>query len=150
MESEVSMEKLIHANESYRIRGAIFEVHDVLGYGFLESVYQECLCREFKVRGIPFREQPALAIQYKRHIISHTFKPDFICFDKVIVELKAVNSLLNEHRAQLRNYLATCGLHLGLLVNFGHYPGVQIERIVQTGYTRPASPLPLSLLRSLF
>ncbi len=126
------MENLIFADESYRIRGAIFEVQGVLGYGFLESVYQECLCREFMVRGIPFREQPALAIRYKRDIITHTFKPDFICFEKVIVELKAVNCLLNEHRAQLRNYLATSGLKLGLLVNFGHYPGVQIERIVQT------------------
>ena len=117
--------------ESYRIRGAIFEVYREMGCGFLEAVYQECLEREFARQQIPFVAQPEMMLHYKGNRLVQTYRPDFICFDLVIVELKAVSTLLDLHRAQLHNYLKTAKLELGLLVNFGHHPLATIERIVR-------------------
>ena len=117
--------------ESYRIRGAVFEVYREMGSGFLAAVYQECLEREFVKQGIPFVDQRELLLQYKGERLVQTYKPDFICFDLIVVELKAVKELANEHRAQAHNYLKATGLQLALLVNFGHYPLVEIERIVR-------------------
>ena len=125
------MADLKHEEESYRIRGAIFEVYREMGCGFLESVYQECLEKEFGKQEIPFVAQRELILQYKGDRLEQTFKPDFICFEQIIVEIKAVKELANEHRAQVHNYLKATGLELGLLVNFGHYPKVEIERIVK-------------------
>jgi len=119
------------ADESYRIRGAAFEVYREMGCGFLEAVYQECLSKEFRKQGIPFVAQQELVLRYKGELLLQTYKPDFICFDRIIVELKALKELTNEHRAQVHNYLKAAELELGLLVNFGHYPGVEIERIVR-------------------
>lgn len=116
--------------ESYAIRGAVFEVYREMGCGFLEAVYQECLEREFNASGIPFVAQPELALFYKGERLEQTYKPDFVCYDKVIVELKAVKELADEHRAQVHNYLRATQLELGLLVNFGHYPKADIERVV--------------------
>ena len=123
------MLKLEH--ESYVIRGALFEVYREMGCGFLEAVYQECLAREFARQGIPFMSQPELLLRYKGELLLQTYRPDFVCFDCIIVELKAVKELTNDHRAQLHNYLKAAGLELGLLVNFAHHPGVKIERIVR-------------------
>ena len=117
--------------ESYRLRGAVFEVYREMGCGFLEAVYQECLEREFRKQAIPFVTQQELILHYKGERLIQTYRPDFICFDLIIVELKAVKELANEHRAQLHNYLKASGLELGLLVNFGHYPKAEIERIVR-------------------
>lgn len=117
--------------ESYRIRGAVFEVYREMGCGFLESVYQECLEKEFGKQEIPFAAQRELILQYKGDRLEQTFKPDFICFEQIIVEIKAVRELANEHRAQIHNYLKATDLELGLLINFGHYPKVEIERIVR-------------------
>ena len=117
--------------ESYRLRGAVFEVYREMGCGFLEAVYQECLEREFRKQAIPFVTQQELSLHYKGERLIQTYRPDFICFDLIIVELKAVKELANEHRAQLHNYLKASGLELGLLVNFGHYPKAEIERIVR-------------------
>jgi GxxExxY protein len=121
---------LIYEDECYTIRGAIFEVYKELGSGFLESVYQECLEREFKTQNIPFISQPDLRLYYKGEILSHIFKPDFICFDKIIIELKSVRELTPDHKAQVINYLKATKMKLGFLVNFGAYPKVEIERIV--------------------
>jgi GxxExxY protein len=93
-------------------------------------VYQECLDREFGRRGVPFRSQAELLLAYKGEPLRQTFKPDFVCYDKIILELKAVKETTPEHRAQLFNYLKAAGLRLGLLINFGHYPKATIERIV--------------------
>jgi len=101
-----------------------------MGCGFLEAVYQECLETEFRLMNIPFDAQKALVMRYKGELLQQTYRPDFICFDTIIVEIKAVQKLVNEHRAQLHNYLRASGLKLGLLVNFGHYPKAHIERIV--------------------
>jgi GxxExxY protein len=125
------MTSLKFEEESYRIRGAVFEVYGEMGCGFLEPVYQECCEKEFGRQEIPFVAQQPLVLHYKGDRLEQTYKPDFICFECVVVELKAVKQLTDEHRAQVHNYLKATGHELGLLVNLGHYPGVEIERIVR-------------------
>ena len=124
------MGNIIHKLESYEIMGACFEVYKEKGSGFVESVYQECLEIELGLRNIPFKAQQELALTYKGRPLKSKFKPDFICHDKIVVELKAVSGLTDEHRAQVQNYLRATRMKLGLLVNFGHYPKVEYERIV--------------------
>jgi len=118
---------LLHAEETFQVRGAVFEVHSTLGSGFLEAVYQEALALEFADRGVPHRAQPALGLEYKGRRLRQTYVPDFICFDRVIVELKVAREIAPEHRAQMINYLRATGMKLGLLVNFGA-PEAKIER----------------------
>jgi GxxExxY protein len=122
---------IVYPEESYQIMGACFEVYKEMGTGFLEAVYQECLEIEFRLRGIPFRPQPPLPLHYKTHRLVKSYEPDFICFEKIIVELKAVSDLIDDHRAQVHNYLRATGHRLGLLVNFCHYPKLESERIVK-------------------
>jgi len=101
-----------------------------MGSGFLEAVYQECLIKEFLSRNIPFTSQAELTLVYKGERLHQTYKPDFICYEKIIVEMKAVKDIGDEHRAQVINYLRASDYRLGLLVNFGHYPKATVERIV--------------------
>lgn len=122
--------QILYREESYLIQGAIFEVYKEIGVGFLEAVYQECLKREFALRNIPFISQPDLEIAYKGETLPLAYRPDFVCFSKIILELKTVKEITDEHRAQLHNYLRISGFRLGLLVNFGHHPRVAIERVV--------------------
>jgi GxxExxY protein len=124
------MSSIIHKLESFEIMGACFEVYKEKGSGFVEAVYQECLEIELGLRSISFNAQQELALTYKGRPLKSKFKPDFICYDKVVLEIKAVSGLTDEHRAQVQNYLRATGLKLGLLVNFGHYPKVEYERIV--------------------
>ena len=124
------MTEIIHREESYRIMGACFEVYKEKGCGFLEAVYQECLELELAEQAIPFRAQHKLQLSYKGRPLKQTYEPDFVCHDKIILEIKAVSVLTDEHRAQVQNYLRATGHRLGLLVNFGHYPKVESERIV--------------------
>ena len=112
--------------ECYAIQGTVFEVYRTLGCGFLEAVYQEAMELELNARQIPFVAQQELCLNYKGVLLHQTYKPDLICFGKIIIELKAVSVLAPEHEAQLLNYLNAAKLPLGLLVNFGHYPTVQI------------------------
>jgi GxxExxY protein len=121
---------IIYKEESYRIVGACFEVYREKGCGFLEAVYQECLEAEFGLQGIPFEPQVKLALAYKGRPLKQRYAADFVCFGKIILEIKAVSQLNDEHRAQVHNYLRATGYRLGLLVNFGHYPGVEHERVV--------------------
>ena len=123
--------ELLYGDESYLIRGAVFEVYREMGCGFLEAVYQECLQREFCKQGIQFVSQAELILFYKQEKLQQIYKADFICYGKIIVELKAAKELNNEHRAQLHNYLKATGISLGFLVNFGHYPKAIIERVVK-------------------
>jgi GxxExxY protein len=123
------MASIIYRLESYEIMGACFEVYKEKGSGFVESVYQECLEMELGDRKILFRAQPELVLTYKGRPLKSKFKPDLICFDKIVVELKAVTALTDEHRAQVQNYLRATKMKLGLLVNFGHYPRLEYERI---------------------
>ena len=120
--------KLIYEEETFAIRGAVFEVYKTLGDGYLEEVYQNALEEELKLRGIPFVAKKELHIIYKGHDCG-LYEPDFICFDKIIAELKAVETLHPKHSAQLMNYLRATGHKLGLLVNFCAYPKVDIRRI---------------------
>ncbi len=121
---------LLYEKESYDIIGACIEVYKELVSGFLEAVYQECLEHEFNSRNIPYKSQPQLEMTYKGIILSKSYQPDFICYDKIIVELKAVSLLLDEHKSQVLNYLKATKLKLGLLINFGHYPLIEKARII--------------------
>lgn len=125
------MSEIVFKEESYRIIGACFEVYNEMGCGFLEAVYQECIGIEFESRAIPFRPQAELSLAYMGRRLSKVYVPDFICFESIIVELKAVREMVDEHRAQVHNYLKATGFKLGLLVNFGRYPKLQSERIVR-------------------
>ena len=128
--SEDTQEKILYKEEVFAIQGAIFDVYREMGSGFLEAVYQECLEREFERRGIPFQRKVELTLTYKGEPLTKTYEADLICYGKIILELKAVKDIGNEHRAQLFNYLKATGLRLGLLVNFGHYPKATVERII--------------------
>ncbi len=122
----------IFKDECYAIIGACFEVYKDKGCGFHEPVYQECLGIEFEHSHIPVIALPGLALEYRGRILNQKYFPDFVCYEKIIVELKAVSELSDDHRAQVLNYLKAGRLELGLLVNFGHYPKLQYERIAKT------------------
>ena len=126
-----NQKEIIYKEECYRIIGACFEVYNEKGCGFTEPVYQECLAIEFDVQSVPFQQQVELVLRYKGRQLTQRYKPDFNCFGKILVEIKAVSALTDQHRAQLHNYLKATGLQLGLLVNFGHYPKLEHERIVR-------------------
>lgn len=128
--NDTNMDKILYKEESYKIIGACFEVYNEKGNGFLEAIYQECLRIEFRYQKIPFIEKPKLQLQYKTQKLEQTYEPDFVCFNEIILELKAVKNLTDEHRAQVYNYLKSTGKRLGLLVNFGHYPKLEYERII--------------------
>lgn len=121
---------LIFEEETFAIRGAVFEVYKEIGAGFLEGVYQECLEKEFGRRGITFVPQPEIRLNYKGEMLRQTYRPDFICYEQIIVELKAVKEIAPEHKAQVINYLKATEIKLGLLVNFGEYPKASITRLV--------------------
>lgn len=110
--------------------GACFEVYREKGCGFLEPVYQECLEVELRLQGIPFVAQKPLCLEYKGVALRSTYQPDFLCYENIVLELKAVKELADEHRAQVQNYLKATRVKLGLLANFGHYPKIEIVRIV--------------------
>lgn len=110
---------MLYEEETKQIIGAFYEVHNQLGCGFLEPIYQEALAIEFGLMGIPFEKEKQLRITYKNRILNKYYQADFICFDKIIVEVKALSALCSEHEAQLLNYLKTTGFRIGFLVNFG-------------------------------
>jgi len=122
--------ELIYKDESYEIIGACFAVYKEKGCGFLEPVYHECLQIEFEFEKIPFFSKPPQTLQYRGRTLVQTFTPDFICYGKIIVEIKAATALADEHRAQLLNYLSATRCELGLLANFGHYPKMEYERLI--------------------
>jgi len=122
---------LIYREECFAIIGASFEVYNEKGCGFTEAIYQECMEIELGLRGIAFEAQAHLPLSYKDRPLRQRFQPDFVCMGKVIVEIKALSSLVDEHRSQVLNYLNATGFRLGLLVNFGHPRGLEWERIVR-------------------
>ena len=123
---------LIYEQETYKILGACFEVYKQKGCGFTEPVYQECLAIEFELQKIPFVEQPKLQLDYKGRVLEQFFIPDFICFDKIIVEIKAISDLIEANKSQVLNYLNATNFELALLVNFGHFPKLEHKRIANT------------------
>ena len=117
--------KIIHGTQkikderTYKIIGAAMEVHKELGGGFLEAVYHEALEKEFQLQGIPYRSQPDVQINYKGDPLEKTYQPDFICYENIIVEIKALSQLSSNEEAQILNYLKATKLSPGLLINFG-------------------------------
>ncbi len=133
--------ELIYKDESYAIIGACFELYKDTGCGFHEPAYHECLEIDLEFQRNSFLSKPSQTLQYRRRILIQTFNPDFVCYDKIILEIKAVSELCDEHRAQVLNYLSATGCKLGLLVNFGHYPGMEYERLLP----RTQEPVDLQL-----
>ena len=123
------MADILFKDESYKIVGACFEVYNQKGFGFTEPIYHECLSNEFSMQNIPFVSQSELLLSYKDVVLfEQKFRPDFICYEKIIVEIKSVSALTDAHRAQILNYLHSTGFDLGLLINFGVFPKLVYER----------------------
>lgn len=123
---------LIYEQETYKILGACFEAYKQKGCGSTEPVYQECLAIEFEIQKIQFIAQPKIQLEYKGRVLENFFKPDFICFDKIIVEIKALSDLIEANKSQTLNYLNATNFELALLVNFGHFPKLEHKRIANT------------------
>jgi len=121
---------MIYQKESYEIIGTAMEVHRELGCGFLEEVYQEAFERELQLRGIPYEREKILTITYKDQELKKKYKADFVCYDSIIVELKALSELTSEHSSQVINYLKCTGYKLGLLINFGE-DSLSYKRLVR-------------------
>lgn len=122
------MSSILYKEESYNIIGAAMEVHRIIGNGFTEPVYQDALEVEMRMRGIPYEREKTFDLSYKGAKLDKTFRADFVCYNSIIVELKSVYQLADEHTAQVYNYLKASGLSLGLLLNFGRV-SLQHERI---------------------
>ena len=121
--------EFVFKEECFRIIGAAMEVHKELGPGFLEAIYQEGLAIEFQNRNIPWSDEVLLDVMYKGTILNKKYVADFICFGEIIIEIKAVERLTNEHLAQVLNYLKATHTKLGLLINFGA-PSLQYKRVI--------------------
>ena len=121
---------IVYKEEAYKIMGAAFKVYNGLGHGFLEAVYQEALEIEFQRRNIPYEREKELKITYDGVELKQTYKADFVCYGKIIIELKAVSALEDAHRSQVYNYLHATGFKLGLLYNFGCPDELEYERKV--------------------
>ena len=124
------MAMVVYKEESYKIIGVAFDVYNKLGHGFLEAVYQECFEMELQKRGIPYEREKEIKIFYDGVELKQCYRADFVCYDKIIVELKAVSTLDDTHHAQVYNYLHATGYKLGILLNFGCSDGLEKDRIV--------------------
>ena len=115
----MNMSELIYKEESYQIIGKCFEVYNNLGAGFLEIVYKDALEYEFRKAKIPYKRERKYVVNYKEVILPHKFYADFVVFDNIILEIKAVSGIADEFIAQAINYLKVSGNKLALIVNFG-------------------------------
>ncbi len=131
------MSEFLYKDVTYKILGACFAVYKEKGSGFHEAIYQECLQIEFEVQGIPAIPKPQLQLAYKGRPLTQTFQPDFVCSGNILVELKAVSKLHEEHEAQVLNYLKAGSFPLGLLINFGHYPLLEHARLLASDKWKP-------------
>lgn len=122
---------LLYKQEAFKIIGACMEVHKELGSGFLEAIYHEALILELSRQNIPFETNVKLQVSYKNQVLKKVYFADLICYDKIIVELKAMEGFVPEHDAQVINYLKATNLQLGLLINFGN-KSLQFKRLVYT------------------
>jgi GxxExxY protein len=124
------MVDLIYKDEVFAIVGAAIEVHRQLGPGFLEPVYQEAMEYEVSTRDIPFVAQQRIQIKYKEHLLSKEYVADVVCYDKIIVEFKALDCLTGKEEAQVINYLKATGFKVGVLINFGSHGKLEWKRLV--------------------
>ena len=122
----------VRDKRTYKIIGAAIQVHNELGCGFNEAVYQEALGREFSTQEIPFKSQPGIRIDYKGIPLRKSYQPFFVCFDELLVEIKALSSLSEMEEAQIINYLKASGFRTGLLINFGT-KSLEFRRYINTG-----------------
>jgi GxxExxY protein len=126
------MADLLYKDEVYAIVGAAMDVYNDLGPGFLENVYQEAKEIETGERKIPFKAPHEIHIRYKGRLLKKFYIADLVCYDKIIVELKAMDKLTLREEGQLINYLKATGMKVGLLINFGYYPNLEWKRLVYT------------------
>ena len=133
MFNKLDLNEKILNDQSYAVIGACMAVHRELGSGFLEAVYQEALEIEFDLRDIPFIREKKLSVFYKGEVLEKNYFADFICFNEIIIELKALSTLEGAHEAQLINYLKATNHKLGLLINFGQF-SLQQKRILNKNY----------------
>jgi len=124
--------------QTYKIIGAAMEVHQELGNGFLEQVYQEALAKEFTKRDIPFQKEVQLKIYYKGEQLDCTYRADFVCYEDIIVELKALDNITPNEEKQIIKYLKATGITRGLLINFGS-PSIQFKRLVNSFILRKSA-----------
>jgi GxxExxY protein len=127
--TQINADKGIRDTETYAVIGAAMAVHGELGHGFLEAVYQEALEKEFQFQEIPYEREKELPVLYRRQPLKTFYKADFVCFDSVIVELKALQQITGTEEAQVINYLKASGISRGLLINFGSN-SLQHKRLV--------------------
>ena len=125
------MTELILEDETYAVTGAAIEVHRALGPGFLEKVYQEAMQIELSARSIPFEAEKPLHINYKGQCLTQKYYADLVCYEQIIVEMKALNQLTGKEDAQILNYLKATGLKIGLLFNFGSHGRLERKRLVR-------------------
>ena len=123
------MTEIIYKEESFKIIGLCMEAHNNLGKGFLEIVYKDALEYELRKNNIPFEREKEYTVKYKDIILPHKFYADFVVYDKIILEVKGMAGIADEHIAQTINYLKVAGLKLGLIVNFGEL-SLQYKRVV--------------------
>ena len=128
---QVEKAEILYKEECYEIYGCIYEVNKKLGSGFLEAVYQEAFEIELKRKNVPFASQQELKILYDGIPLTKKYIADIVCYNKIVIEIKAVSKIINQHKAQLMNYLAATGFRLGLLINFNLFPKAEIIRIVR-------------------
>jgi GxxExxY protein len=124
------MTELLFKEEVYKIVGAAIEVHRNLGSGFLEAVYQEALEIEFCEQKVPYQAQAELNILYKNRILQKKYNPDFLCFQEIIVEIKALAQLSGTEESQIINYLKASGKRVGVLINFGSVGKLEWKRFI--------------------
>jgi GxxExxY protein len=120
----------LFAEEGYALMGAAFEVHNQLGGGLLEEIYQQALEIELELRNIPFQSHPELAVFYKERQLAKRYIPDLVVYEGVVAELKAVSSLVPDHEAQLINYMRISRSTVGYLINFGPIGKLEYKRFI--------------------
>ncbi len=121
---------LLYKDEVYAIIGAAFEVYNTLGPGFLEAVYHEALGIELMERGIPFESEKIIRIVYKERLLNKEYQADMVCYNEIILEIKALSLITADHEAQLLNYLKAMDMSVGVLVNFGNVQKLEWKRMV--------------------
>ena len=129
MNNTSDQSNLLYSDLTFKIIGAAMEVHRELGHGFLEAIYHEALALELSLRNIPFESERSLTIIYKGKPLKKTYTADFICYDKILIEIKALSAMTSDHFSQTLNYLKATGIKVGLIINFGT-PSLTYRRLI--------------------